>query len=544
MDMILQQMQRAIDKSVNWAKDCGLTFSAKKTEILLLKGRKKLKPPHKLNMYGQPIEFVKSVKYLGVTIDDKLNFNQHILRVTARAKGQLLVAGNALKRKFGPLPKPTQWLYEGAILPALTYAAFIWYKGITNKHRAKLCTLQRMGLSLMGNFRRATPNLSLEILFNVPPLDLKIEEIAMKTCLRLQPAAWTAKSPYFRGHIETLKLKMDGLFNASLDSITPCLVWRQNYNVTIGDGTDPPTDSYDWRGYSDGSLMEGKAAAGAAIFKGDRWAERLGCHLGENVTVYQAELIGIQLVVSYLLEQEATGNICILVDNQASLKSLKSIDTSVKTVMETKLLLNELGTRAENITLQYIKAHNDIRGNELADRIAKEYSQHDTAILTDAEKRLNLPWAKKIIHGKIKAITTTKWESRWDLREDCREAKYFLRGPDPRFLRALRTLSRDNIGLVVHHVTGHSRLLRRNAIVDERGPDYTANVLCRLCGDEDETSDHLIGRCGALNSARLRAFDQYQLPEFYNEWDVGQMVNFLQDPRITELERVGDDPFN
>jgi hypothetical protein len=80
--------QTNINKAVAWGKQRGLKFSHSKTTAILFH-RKYSHPEkhlHKLHIDNTPIEYKNMVKYLGITLDHKLTFTQHIKDKFAAAK--------------------------------------------------------------------------------------------------------------------------------------------------------------------------------------------------------------------------------------------------------------------------------------------------------------------------------------------------------------------------------------------------------------------------------------------------------------------------
>ena len=67
--------QKAINVAANWASEQELQFSSKKTEIVLL--------THKRNPdLGSKLKLSKEARLLGVTLDSKLTWKQHIIPIT------------------------------------------------------------------------------------------------------------------------------------------------------------------------------------------------------------------------------------------------------------------------------------------------------------------------------------------------------------------------------------------------------------------------------------------------------------------------------
>ena len=51
--------------------------------------------------------------------------------------------------------------------------------------KERLKSLQRLALIQIAGVRRSTPTSALELIYNVPPLDIHIEELALKTAVRI-----------------------------------------------------------------------------------------------------------------------------------------------------------------------------------------------------------------------------------------------------------------------------------------------------------------------------------------------------------------------
>ena len=82
IDYMAGRLNRVCRDLSQWGKKCGLTFNASKTVVLLFtkssKVRQKYEGKKLIKMDGQSIPFSETVKYLGVTLDNKLTWKTHI----------------------------------------------------------------------------------------------------------------------------------------------------------------------------------------------------------------------------------------------------------------------------------------------------------------------------------------------------------------------------------------------------------------------------------------------------------------------------------
>jgi ribonuclease HI len=121
-------------------------------------------------------------------------------------------------------------------------------------------------------------------------------------------------------------------------------------------------------------------------------------------TVFQSELRAIQMACEHLcLHEHNNKDIHIHVDSQVALQLLVKLQITSKTVRQTVELLRELAVR-HTVTLQWVKPHVGIPGNEMADEAAKagsqsnrftqmEISNSKTELKTFIRDARNLEWA-------------------------------------------------------------------------------------------------------------------------------------------------------
>ena len=385
-----------------------------------------------------------------------------------------------------------------------------------------------MALTAIAPIRKSTPTASLEILYDVMPLHLFIQEQALKSAVRLKISPDWIPTGTLGHHHRLFNALPAELQNIDIDNVTTSANWEQNYTVIIGKGND--IEPRDWTCYSDGSKEGIVAGAGGVILKDGREMQRVAFSMGQS-TVYQSEVSAITAVAKSLVVKGLKEcKIDILSDSQAALRSLDNPTSVSDNVRNAKRILNVLG--AENdLILHYIRAHRGFKYNEIADKCANDGRGLDPD--PDNIPKLSLCEVKR----KIEEITTKRWQEAWDKTDEYRQTRYFIPGPSKGLTRKLLTLGRDKLGQMVRFLTGHAFLRRQNAIVFHDMNPPPGDVSCRLCEDTemDETPHHIITECGRLCQWRASILGQYSLDDCPN-WEPITLSKFLRHKLIILLE--------
>ena len=98
----------------------------------MLIARKKNCHRENMNIYlnNRRLEQVKEIKYLGIYFDNRLNFHKHIEHTTGKSKKTIYMLGRLAKLNWGLGHKSLKTIYEGALVPLMTYGAPVWEEAI------------------------------------------------------------------------------------------------------------------------------------------------------------------------------------------------------------------------------------------------------------------------------------------------------------------------------------------------------------------------------------------------------------------------------
>ena len=143
-------MQRDLDALMDWGSTWGMKFNAKKCNIMRVS--RSLKPlQHFYSLGNEILQEVSDAKYLGIQIDNKLDWNKHISTVAARGQSKLAFLNRNLK---GCPKKLRDTTYISLIRPALEYSCSVWHPH-KKSNKDKIEKVQRRAARFVSNnFRR------------------------------------------------------------------------------------------------------------------------------------------------------------------------------------------------------------------------------------------------------------------------------------------------------------------------------------------------------------------------------------------------------
>ena len=138
-------------------------------------------------MDGQKIPFSDSVKYLGVTLDNKLSWKPHLEEKTTACKKLMVMLNSNLRGMHSPKPKLSKWAYTGVVRHNLLYACMAWGNSInTLQQLKKLKDLDRLAARSTTTITRNTPQASVEIMIDLMPIELIIQKTGISAYIRLK----------------------------------------------------------------------------------------------------------------------------------------------------------------------------------------------------------------------------------------------------------------------------------------------------------------------------------------------------------------------
>jgi hypothetical protein len=109
--------------------------------VLLAKTERSARQPRPVQFLGEPIQWVQTARYLGVTLDTWLTWSAHVNQVRKRAAQRLGMLGPLLNRRSGLSVGNGVLLYKQLVRPMMDCACPIW-RSAASSHVRKLQVLQ------------------------------------------------------------------------------------------------------------------------------------------------------------------------------------------------------------------------------------------------------------------------------------------------------------------------------------------------------------------------------------------------------------------
>ncbi|GBN27138.1 Retrovirus-related Pol polyprotein from type-1 retrotransposable element R1 [Araneus ventricosus] len=135
---IENQIHAAIKKFINWANKNKLQISTGKTQYILFR---KLTRPLRIRWQGETIQRKHTIKYLGLLIDGKLNWNAHLRILSTKS---FTLYQNLLKitgKNWVFSLKLRRMLYKTVIERMLAYGTAVWCLDPPVRIKRKLNTI-------------------------------------------------------------------------------------------------------------------------------------------------------------------------------------------------------------------------------------------------------------------------------------------------------------------------------------------------------------------------------------------------------------------
>ncbi|XP_020298245.1 uncharacterized protein LOC109862582 [Pseudomyrmex gracilis] len=248
--------------------------------------------------------------------------------------------------------------------------------------------------------------------------------------------------------------------------------------------------------------------------------------LGKLATVFQAEVLAILECARLLLSKETMSKkIHIYTDSKAAIGAFARTTTESSVVWDCMQALNRLRDH-NKITLVWVLGHQDIRGNEIADGLAKLGTLEEPA-----GQKVGVFFAveKNCIRDQLKQ----EHQDSWRKLKSCRQARLLMSHPSSSRAKELLSMDRNRLKLSIGLLTGHWAFRAHLYNVE-----FADKTNCRLCGEEKEDNKHILCRCQSLVLKKFRSLGcMFVEPEDLKNITIGHLRSLAENAGLKQIGR-------
>ena len=163
-----RSVQLAISRLERWCGTTGFCFSPEKTKCMhICRVRGCPHAAHNLSLFGTPIAPVQEYKYLGVYIDEKLDWNRHVEHLRRSFSATLSLFRHLTSKTWGADTQSLIRLYVMLLKPRLDYGSEVYS---TSPKIDSLSPIQNEVLRIATGAFRSSPIPSLLAVSGLLPL--------------------------------------------------------------------------------------------------------------------------------------------------------------------------------------------------------------------------------------------------------------------------------------------------------------------------------------------------------------------------------------
>ena len=413
LPQIINQIQIDLNNLNDWASLWGIKLSLTKTVGIIFSLHKKGCKSHNLNLKigKEPIKQVNEVKFLGVTFDSELTFNKHINNIVESTKKTLNLLKAIKGTNWGASTKSMLMVYNACIRSRLDYGAQVFCCASDNALK-KLQTIQYKALRIIGQVLSNTSGNSLEVEYNIMPLNYRRKLQMLKYNLKINALQTNHPVQDLTPRIEVkvgVPYKLHAIIKNSFatevskieietntqeillanklpiktsNSQTPFLIKTQTdkvehpdfkkvmFQVTANEHYPNHTHVY-----TDGSKNPENGKVGYAFIAENIENQPIKIENGRlpnKLSIYTAEMIAIIKAMEWIINKNIT-NTVIFSDSLSSIMSIQSARSSRPDLLSRFQELQDIiHNKNLNLIIEWVPAHINIKGNELADKYAKK----------------------------------------------------------------------------------------------------------------------------------------------------------------------------
>ena len=433
---------------------------------LFTKSHKEAKTNLRLIINRNHLKKEENPVYLGVTLDRQLNLNAHAANVKKKAMNRLNLIKKLASTTWGSNKQMLRNLYLGYCRSTLDYNIVL--QNIYSKStRESIDMVQNHAARFICGGMRSTPIAACEIHANIQPLELRREKAALdiyERSKRLEENHPSRKlvdkwKPISRLKQTSVLHKVEELKQKHYlpeprepicrvpTNVPPSFPLKEAHIKTkLLDGSNKKSNPVTLRTsaletvasypsemihvYTDGSAFKAttNAGLGVIIYHPDGQKKEIINPCGSFASNNDAEKLAINSTMTHLnntfnIDPHSKADIVIFTDSLTTLQKLENGTDASKEIAEIRRNIDHIMKRHKTeVYLQWIPSHIGIKGNEIADQLAKQ-----GASLPQPETPVNYETVSRMIKGNLHE----EWLNGWAMGNTGRVVYQYMNAPRP-----------------------------------------------------------------------------------------------------------------
>ena len=134
-----------LNKVTTWARENKMVFKENKSKLMIItRSGPKTKRDYKMYLNNKQLRQENTIKYLGIIIDRRFNFNAHVEYTMRKCIRLIHALSKSAKFNWGLRHDVLRIIYSGAILPISSYGAQVWEDSLQRNCKYLTSELKRI----------------------------------------------------------------------------------------------------------------------------------------------------------------------------------------------------------------------------------------------------------------------------------------------------------------------------------------------------------------------------------------------------------------
>lgn len=511
------KLQKCVNKITEWANSIGFSIAPLKSKMIHLCKVPRHKPLPNITINNEIVPMVNSAKLLGVIIDSKLTFKQHITDLRKNLINRCNLIKSICGKYNGADRKTLLRIFEAIVVSKIMYGAHLYSRG-KEKEIERIAPLYNQTIRSITGAHRTSPVSSILAEAGMLPLKTRIKLTTITKAIKWAEKNvinTTTESPLMtRANTFAVELTGESIPNIAPAGHSRKRKWHEqrptidwSIKLKIKAGSNPTIAQQTFKEtlakytdhkkiYTDGSLANNSVGCGVTDLNSNQSTK-----LNKMCNIFSAEALALVIAT-----KEFTSNdqpTVIFTDSASCLSALEAGNHDHSWIQEIGI-----ASKNRNITYCWVPGHAGIKGNEIADKLANDGRNKDT-------ENPYVPAHDAIEWFKKETITVHDYDWRRNNTSFLRQSKQSTyKWKDRKKVDEQKVLTRLRIG---HTWLSHSYLLRK-----EDAPK------CKIC-NHILTADHIIREC--IGYTEQRAKYQTESIAIYNNNEINEqnLIDFLKE---------------